>query len=209
MKNFLLGLCLFIGFTTTAQSKFETGMTTALDQLKTAHSVEEMVKVSALFERIANAEKNQWLPYYYSALATYYAGWMDEKTDKDVVAEKCKGLLVKAEALEMNNAELFCLQQMIATMQLVKDPMNRWQTFGSVATQALESAKKADPTNPRIYYLQGQSLLNTPEAYGGGKTVAKPLFEKSVELFKSFKPASPFHPTWGQNEAEKSLAACK
>ena len=51
--------------------------------------------------------------------------------------------------------------------------------------------------------------MNTPEAFGGGKAVAKKLFEKSVELYKTFKPASPFHPTWGKEDAEKLLAACQ
>jgi hypothetical protein len=52
------------------------------------------------------------------------------------------------------------------------------------------------------------TVINTPEAFGGGKAVAKPLFAKSVELFKTYKPATPFHPTWGAEEAAKQLAAC-
>jgi hypothetical protein len=74
---------------------------------------------------------------------------------------------------------------------------------------ALDKAIKADPNNPRIYYLNGQTLMNTPEAFGGGKAVAKKLFEKSLELYKTFKPASPFHPNWGKEEAEQLLAACQ
>jgi len=209
MKKLIVLASLLVAITVGAQSKYETAMNTALEQMKGAKTVEEMTKAAAYFERIAGAEKNQWLPFYYASLANYYVGWMDEKADKDVIAEKSKDLLIKAQQIDMNNSELFCLEQMIATMQLVKDPMTRWQSYGKVAASALENAKKADPNNPRIYFLQAQSLMNTPEAFGGGKKVAKPIFEKSVELYKSFKPASSLHPNWGQEEAVKQLEACK
>jgi hypothetical protein len=48
-----------------------------------------------------------------------------------------------------------------------------------------------------------------PEAFGGGKAVAKKLFEKSVELFENFKPASALHPSWGKEQAAQLLAACQ
>lgn len=87
--------------------------------------------------------------------------------------------------------------------------MARWQTYGAEASNALENATRTDPNNPRIYYLNGQTLMNTPEAFGGGKAVAKKLFEKAVELYKTFTPASSFHPGWGKEDAEKLLAACQ
>lgn len=133
---------------------------------------------------------------------------MNPKADKDKVAEKSKDLLSKAEALE-RNSETYCMRQMIAIQQMTVDPMSRWQTYGTEATNALTEAKKSDANNPRIYLLDGQTLMNTPEAFGGGKAVAKKLFEKAIELYASFKPASPMHPTWGKDEAVKLLAACQ
>ena len=134
---------------------------------------------------------------------------MDPKADKDKVGEKCKDLIGKAEVIEKNNSEIFCLRQMVAILQMTVDPMSRYQSYGAEARNALESAIKSDPNNPRIYYLNGQTLLNTPEAFGGGKAVAKKLFEKSLSLYKTFQPASPLHPNWGKEEAEKLLAACQ
>jgi hypothetical protein len=51
--------------------------------------------------------------------------------------------------------------------------------------------------------------MNVPEQFGGGKDVAKPILEKAVSLFKTFKPASSFHPTWGEADALKTLAQCQ
>lgn len=209
MKHVLIIIGMFFSGMALAQTKYDGAMTKGLEQLKAAKSVDDMLSASAFFERVGDAEKDKWLPYYYAAYANYVTAWMNPKLDKDKVAEKSNDLLTKAEAIEPNNSELFCMRQMTATLQMVVDPMSRWQSYGAQANSAIEKAIKADPNNPRIYYLKGQSLMNTPEALGGGKAVAKKLFEKSVELYKNFQPASPYHPVWGKEEAEKLLAACQ
>lgn len=208
MKQILVIVSMFFVGVLSAQSKYEAAMGKGLEQFKEAKTTEDMATTSAFFERVADAEKDKWLAYYYAAYANHLTGWINPKADKDKVAEKTKDLLAKAEAIE-RNSELYCLRQMVAIQQMTVDVMARYQTYGTEATASLEKAAEADPTNPRIYYLQAQTLMNTPEAYGGGKAVAKKLFEKSLELYKTFKPASPFHPNWGKEDAEKLLAACQ
>jgi hypothetical protein len=67
---------------------------------------------------------------------------------------------------------------------------------------------KLDPNNPRLYYLQGMTLFNTPEQFGGGKDKAKPVFEKSVALFKTAQ-SKELYPDWGKDQAEQMLARCQ
>ena len=209
MKQLLVIISMFICGMVAAQSKYEGAMAKGLEQFKEAKTADDMGATAAFFERVADAEKDKWLPYYYAAYANYLIGWMNPKADKDKVAEKSNDLITKAEAIEPNNSELFCLRQMTATLQMVVDPMSRWQTYGTQASKAVENAIKADPNNPRSYYLKGQNLMNTPEAFGGGKAIAKKLFEKAVELYATFKPASSFHPNWGKEQTDKLLAQCQ
>src|SRR5262249_36491040 len=115
--------------------------------------------------------------------------------------------LAKAEAIE-KNSETYAVANMSATQQMLVDPQNRWSTNGKDANEALQKGLAADPNNPRLYYLQGMSLFGTPPQFGGGKDKAKPLFEKSVALYKSAQP-KPLYPTWGQDQAEKMLAQCQ
>ncbi|MBR2649647.1 MAG: hypothetical protein IKD55_12445 [Sediminibacterium sp.] len=207
-KIFLMAALLVAGFAQ-AQSKYEGAMAKGLDQMKEAKTAEDMAAVSAFFERVADAEKDKWLAYYYAAHANIVSVWMNQKLDKDKLSIKSKDLIAKAEALEPNNSEIFCLKQMVAIQQMMVDPMSRWQQYGQEATAAIQAAQKADPNNPRAYSLLGQYLMNVPEAFGGGKAVAKPILEKAVSLFKTFKPTSPFHPVWGEADAQKALAACQ
>jgi len=176
---------LSIAITTSfAQSdKYQKGMQANIALLDSAKTVQDLTSVSAAFERIGDAEKNQWLPYYYAGLALTQIGWIDQKLDKDKNSAQIKALCDKAEAIS-KNAEIYTLRNMAATQQMLVDPQQRWQTSGMEAARALQEGMQLDPNNPRLYYLQGMSVFGTPEQFGGGKAKAKPLFEKAVELYK-------------------------
>lgn len=213
LKNFkseviTLAILLMLSMNSFAQSnKFTEAMQKNLTLLDSAKTTEDLVAVSSAFERIGDAEKTQWLPYYYAGLALTTAGWMDQKIDKDKNAEQVKALCNKAEAIN-KNAEIFSLRNMAATQQMLVNPQERWQTYGTEAATALQQGMQVDPNNPRIYYLQGMSLFNTPEQFGGGKTKAKPVFEKAVALYKA-EQAKPLYPHWGQKQTEDALAKCQ
>jgi len=55
--------------TTNAQSeKYYSAMGSTLQQMADAKTAESWLELASKFERIAEAEKTQWLPYYYAAL---------------------------------------------------------------------------------------------------------------------------------------------
>ena len=208
MKKLFLVSFLFTAILANAQSdRYTDAMKKNLTLMDSAKTTPDFQNVANAFERIGDAEKTQWLPYYYAGLALTRIGWMDQKIDKDANAEKIKALCVKAEAIQ-NNSEICTIRNMAATQQMMIDPQTRWQTYGMEASAALQTGMKLDPNNPRLYYLQGMSLFNTPEQFGGGKDKAKPVFAKSVELYKK-EEHKPLYPDWGKNEAEQMLAKCQ
>ena len=209
MKKIFSVIALLSVLTLNAQNKYESAMLNGFAKLKETKGADDLQALGAYYERIAEAEKTQWLPYYYAARHYTISAFMNPAADKDKVASKVSELINKAEAIEPANAEIYCLKQQVAVMQLLVDPMSRWQTFGAQASEAIAKAKEIDPSNPRPYLLEGQYLMNVPEAFGGGKAVAKKLFERSLELFSGFKPLSALHPNWGKEQAEQLLAACQ
>ena len=202
---FPIALC-FLALSSIAQSpRFQQGMQANLALFDSIKTPEEYVGLAASFERIADAEKNQWLPYYYAALSNVLRGFSDAKANKDELAERADALIAKAEAIDPKNAEIFLLKSMTSTLHMLVDPSSRWQQYGAAVNENREKAKQLDPNNPRVYFLEGQNVFGTPKEFGGGKEKAKPLFEKSVELFKTYKPAGNLYPSWGQKSAEQML----
>jgi hypothetical protein len=191
-----------------AQSdKYVAAMQKNLGLFDSEKNTQDLQSLSNTFERIGDAEKTQWLPYYYAALSLTTAGWIDANLDKDANAARVNALCDKAEAIE-KNAEIYILRNMSATQAMMIDPQTRWQTYGKQASDALQSGMQMDPSNPRLYYLQGMSLFNTPVAYGGGKDKAKPSFEKAIALYKTFQ-VKPLYPNWGEKESIAMLAKCQ
>jgi hypothetical protein len=209
MHKMILALALLVTMEVSAQKddKYTQVMQKNISLLDSAKSIDALQSLAGTFDRIGDAEKTKWLPYYYAALAQTWVGWNPECKDKDANSAKINAFLAKAEAIE-KNSELYAVENMSATQQMLMDPQTRWQTNGKDANIALQKGIQADPNNPRLYYLQGMSLLGTPAQFGGGKDKARPLFEKSLALYQTMKP-QPLYPNWGQKQAEDGLAQCK
>jgi tetratricopeptide (TPR) repeat protein len=213
MKKFILFLAAAVSlqFTAFSQSdKYVTTMKNNLSLFDSAKTVEDFTKLANTFERIGDAEKTQWLPYYYAGLALTTSGWMPELKDKDANSARINALCDKAESIattDADKAELLSIRNMSATQQMMVDPQTRWMSYGQTAGQQLQKALKLDPNNPRLYYLQGMSLFGTPVQFGGGKDKAKPVFEKAVQLYKDARPKE-LYPRWGQKQAEDMIVQC-
>lgn len=208
MKKLITVIALLASISGFAQNeRYFAAMKKNLAMFDSSKTTADYQALSAAFERIGDAEKTQWLPYYYAGLALATAGWGDQNLNKDDNATKIKALCDKADAIA-KSSEIFEIRNMAATQQMMVDPQSRYMTYGQEAGKALTSGMAVNPNNPRLYYLQGMSIFNTPEAFGGGKAKAKPVFEKAVALFKS-EEVKPLYPKWGQKQAEDMLAQCQ
>ncbi|RXK59969.1 hypothetical protein ESA94_13050 [Lacibacter luteus] len=212
MKKILLAI-LFVNivFAVSAQSERYTGaMAKNLQAMGEAKTADAMLDVVNAFERIGNAEKTQWLPYYYAAVAqVWHAFMVNDPKQNDVLGDKATAFLAKAEELEKNNSEIALVKAMIATVKMMVDPMSRYMQYGAIIAENTALSKKLDPNNPRPYMWEAQGISRTPEQFGGGCGNAKPVFEEATKRFETFKPASVLHPNWGKEQNAQAYAACK
>lgn len=227
MKKLLLATTILFSVAVHAQSdKYMDAMKKNLSQFDSSKSAADLETLSASFQRIGDAEKTQWVPYYWAAMVLASEGWKyypdakgvtevkvsDLSTTMTGFAGRINGLLDKADALAANDSvaksEILTVRNMAATQQMLVDPQSRYMTFGAEAGSDLQKAMQLNPNNPRVYYLQGMALFGTPEQFGGGKAVAKPLFQKAVDL-GSAEQAKPLYPHWGLDMSKTMLAACQ
>ncbi len=187
-------------------SKYEKAMKKNLAKIDSAINLTAMLDVANGFERIAFAEKDKWLPYYYASFMLTLASFTDTTADnKDGYLDKADNFINIADSLEEDESEIYVLKGMIAQARMQIDPMNRWMKYGPIANNNFTKAMKLDTLNPRPEYLQGISLYYTPEQFGGGPAPAKRLLEKSLEKFNQFVPDNDLMPDWGRKMVEQML----
>ena len=199
------------GFSFAQSAKYESAMKTNISQLDSLMPKGNYDELANNFIRIGDAEKTQWLPYYYAAFC-YATGAVGEKDNskKDAIADNATTQLTKAETiLGKENSETDVIKAMIATAHMTVDPQSRYMTYGAAINDNIQKSEKLDPTNPRPVLLEAENKFFTPEAYGGGKDVAKALFDKAKNLFDNFKPESDISPNWGRSSLEYFLSQYK
>ncbi|MBO9681815.1 MAG: hypothetical protein J7502_03935, partial [Flavisolibacter sp.] len=108
MKKIVVLIVLCVGMLVAfAQSeKYNTAMKDRIAVLDTTLDVTSLKDLSAAFERIGDAEKTQWLPYYYAALSLANAGnfiYVNNQSNPaalknlDALADKADQMIAKAE----------------------------------------------------------------------------------------------------------------
>lgn len=209
-KMILIALVGLIAGSASAQNpKYIATMEKNVLQLDTTRDAKELQTLANTFERIASAEKKEWLPSYYAAYCYVNMTYSTKGDEIDIYCDKADAYLNKADSISPNNSEIITLKSQVAGARISVNPMTRGQKYGTEAAILREKAKGIDPSNPRTYYLDGTSLFYTPAMFGGGKDKAKPAFEKALSLYETFKPASSISPRWGKRSAEYFLKQCE
>ena len=167
-------------------------------------------EASALFERIAAAEKGSWLPNYYVALVNTTTSFMTK--DKEQVS----ALLTKAQdALDVemvkdpNNAEILVMQALIYTGWVAFDPMTNGMKLSPKVMEMYGKALAIAPENPRAVYGKAEYEIGGAKFFG---TDIKPMcaeVDRAIALFEKFKPETPFSPKWGLERALEVQKECK
>ena len=125
MKKIITLIVLVFTINLVAQGQYEKGMTKAFELWGTNKSME----AGQLFERISNAEKDNWLPPYYAATIEIIGsfGIKDETVLKSKL-NKAQEFLGKSTVNSPDNPEILITQALLNTAYMAFDG----QKYGSV-----------------------------------------------------------------------------
>ena len=206
MKKTITTIALFFVLVISAQGQFEQGMGKAFQLWGEGKNTE----ASAMFERIAAAEKTSWLPNYYVAFVnTTTAFRTKDAAQISLLMNKAQNALDVELIKTPNNAELLVMQAMIHTAWIVYDPMTNGQKLSGIVMELYGKAEAIAPENPRAVFGKAEFEIGGAKFWG---TDTKPMcvqIEKAIGLFATFKPETPFSPKWGLDRAEVALKNCK
>ncbi len=206
MKNIITLLAIFFVATASAQGKFDDGMNKAFKLWGEGKDAE----ASALFERIAAAEPNQWLPNYYVSLINTIAAFQTQDKSKiNALLAKAQDALDVEMAKNQANAELLVMQAMIHTAWIVADPMTNGMKLSGKAMEMYNKAQALEPENPRAVFGKAEFEIGGAKYFGKDIKPMCAEIDRSIALFEKFKPATPFHPKWGMDRALEAQKECK
>lgn len=206
MTKIIVTFVLFLTTLVSAQSQYETGMQKAFKLWDEGKNTE----ASALFERIASAEKDNWLPNYYVALVnTTTAFTVKDKTQISGLLAKAQESLDKELDKNPNNSELLVLQALINTAWIVADPMTNGMKLSAKTVEIYNKAIALDPKNPRAVFGKAEFEIGGARYFGSDTKPMCAQIDKSIELFATFKPETVFHPKWGEERALQAQKECK
>ncbi len=212
MKKIILSSVIILAtlFSFAGEKEYIKNMEKNLKELEKAKSSEEFQAIAANFELIGEAEGDKWLPYYYVSY-TYLSYIFSKNTEDNIdkILDKAEAYLEKARELSPENDEIELMQGWIYQGRIQVDPMGRGQQFSQKASASFGKAKNINPDNPRIYFLEGQNVLYTPEMFGGGQEAACPYFKKAADKYESFKLETPISPDWGRKLNFELTKKCK
>ncbi len=206
MKKLTTILFLFIGTIIFAQDRYTKGMQKAFGLWGEGKTAE----ASNLFERIASAEPDNWLPFYYVSQVNTVASF-GEKDEAKLTQqlEKAQEYVDLAEAISPDNPEILVQQAMVYTAWVAFDGATHGMTLAPKVASIYAKAAELDSKNPRVIFSKAEWDMGSARYFGGDITPYCKDVERSIELFDNFKPASEFHPNWGRDRAEAILENCK
>lgn len=199
-------------FTGFSQGTYTQQMEANVSKLDNAKSVGDYQILANDFSRLGDAQKTEWLPFYYAAFCNVKISWLYQK-DGDKIepfSTLAETQIIKAEAFldtaknKTELSEVYCVLSMVNRAKVFISPMSNGKKFGSVAHQYIDKAKQMNPENPRVNYLYGWEKFYTPKLWGGDKTKAKEFLDLAVTQLSN-KPGSNSFPRWGYKECQDIL----
>lgn len=112
----------------------------------------------------------------------------------------------RALELSPNHADAMALKGGLLGLAIGFDPKSV-QTLGLQARMNLHRAAGLEPSNPRIWLLEGIQVLHTPAQFGGGPARADSVFLKAIALYAG-TPADSAAPDWGRDDAYLWAGQC-
>ena len=205
MKNLILIAFVLVSGMIPAQTNFEKGMQKAFSLWQEGNTEE----AENMFERISNAELDQWLPHYYIAQINSIKSWnQKDETVLKAQLDKAQEHINSAKAISKDNPEIIVIQAQILTNWVAFDGMTYGMKYSGKITELYNKAYAIAPENPRVVFSKAEWAIGSARYFGQDTKPFCSEIEKSIELFANFKPESNLHPNWGGDRAEEAFKSC-
>lgn len=206
MKRVIAIAVFLISTVVFAQDQYSEGMQKAFQLWGEGKTTE----ASNMFERISNAEMDNWLPYYYVAQINTIISFGEKDKEKlTQQLEKAQEFIDLAKAISPDNPEVLVQQAMTYTAWIAYDGATYGMTLSGKVVALYAKAEQLSPDNPRVVFSKAEWDMGSAAYFGQDTAPYCKDVARSLELFDTFKPESDFHPNWGKDRAQATSENCK
>lgn len=188
-----------------AQDQYTSGMQKALGLWSENKSTEAV----ALFERISQAEKENWLPAYYAANVLIVSSFQTE--DASLLNEMLKQAGVHIETAHKrspNNSEVTTLEGLLYTAYVAFDPPTYAMKYSQKIMELHTTAVTLNSKNPRAHLNLIEYEMGSARFFNQDLTTFCDRLEEVVPLFEKQGNDMPFAPNYGMERVESSKEQC-
>lgn len=206
MKTFILVFSILVSTSTIfAQGNFETGMQQAFQ----LWGEEKPMEAIALFERIAQADKDKWQPLYHAAnFMIVRAFQVKEVAQRSALLEKAKLHIDEAHQRSPENSELHTLEGFLYTGYVAMNPAVYAMKYSQKIMELHDKAIELNPENPRAHANRIEYEMGSARFFGQELQPFCDRLQKILPKFDAQKTEVPFAPTYGKERVEEIIANC-
>ncbi|ADV50923.1 hypothetical protein Celal_3668 [Cellulophaga algicola DSM 14237] len=206
MKTFVFVFTFIFTLHLTAQTSYEKGMSKAFQLWQEQKNIE----ASQLFERIATAEKENWLPPYYLATVEIVSSFGIQEEDMlTAKLTRAKKYLDQADTLSEDNPEIIISYALLNTAYITFDGQKYGMTLSAENAVLYNKALEIAPENPRVVLSKAEWDMGSAKFFGKSLTPFCKDITRAIELFKEEQQTIPFYPYSGIERAEAIYTSCK
>lgn len=170
---------------------------------------EDLEKATPLFERIAQAEPDEWLPAYYAALSHYNLSWLEDQQEKSFShLREAQKYYEAAISLAPENPEIQLLQALIYTAYVAQKPSVYGMKYSAKVSAIYKTLSENAPNNPRVVFNHTEWKMGAARYYGKNTTVYCDEVDRAVELFRAEENQG-VDPSWGLQRALMIQEDCR
>jgi tetratricopeptide (TPR) repeat protein len=206
MKKIVLFIAVLFSLSISAQSQYEKGMIKAFELWEQG----KITEAANLFERIAKAEKENWIPSYYAGYINIMSSFgIKDEAQLNAKLDKASEHLDNAMLLSPKNPEIMIIQALRNTALIAFDGQKYGMTLSGKNAVIYDKALKLAPNNPRVMLGKAEWDMGAARFFGKSTELYCKDIAKALEIFKTEKESEEkFAPSWGQDRAEEVLKQC-
>lgn len=215
MHNIFTYLCLFFtslvihaqtGSATINQDAGETKYEQGMQKAFHLWGDDQPWEAANMFERIAKAESDSWLPpYYVAAINVIYSFGEKDKTKITAQLKKAQDFINDATAISKDNPEIMVLQAQLYTAWIVFDGMQYGMKYSPMATELYSKALALEPENPRMILANAEWNIGSAKYFGGSVESYCKEIQRAIDLSDTFEPKGKFYPKFSEDRAKQVM----